>query len=582
VTTEGPRRHSCVQLFSALAAVSALTAASTLIALPTGSATSGPRRLAGATSATVTFDINTNEQQRAISPLIYGMNLDKTVDPAQFADVMAQARPGMVRMGGDRWTAYNWENNDSNAGSDYEYENDDYLSASTSPGAAVLPTIEAAEKAGIPTLLTIPIAGYVSADRDPPGPVQSSGPDYLETRFKVDEPTGPQPLTATPNETLPDVYQDQYVYWLTKAVPGAQLMFSLDNEPDLWSSTHSEIHRAPTTYTELLSKDLAYATAVKKVDPVATVTGPVSYGWEGYESLQDAPGSAGYGNFLDWWMRHVKAADARAGTTLINDLDLHWYPEATGGGQRITGTATSPAEVAAREQAPRSLWDPSYVEDSWITQDSLGGHGIDLIPRLDAQIAASNPGMKLDFTEWDYGAGQAISGAIATADVLGIFGRYGVHAAAFWALTSDEAFAYAAFAMYRNYNGHGAGFGGTEVKATTTDKVGTSVYASIEKAVPGHVVIVVINKSLSPTTATVRLQGVAATSASVYKLTSRISKPEPSPALLATNSGTFVYVMPAQSVSVIVPRSAERDAATTQLAFSSAPQTSIAQASPSV
>ena len=136
--------------------------------------------------------------------------------------------------------------------------------------------------------------------------------------------------------------------------------------------------------------------------------------------------------------------------------------------------------------------------------------------------------------------------------------------------------------MYRNYNGHGAGFGDTEVKATTTDKVGTSVYASIDIAVPGHVVIVVINKSLSPTTATVRVQGVAAASASVYKLTSRISKPEPSPALLARNSGTFIYVMPAQSVSVIVPRTGERDAALTQLVVSSAPQTSIAQASPSV
>jgi hypothetical protein len=316
-----------VQLFSALAAVSAVTAAGTLMGLSAGSATSGPGLLASATSATpatVTFDINTTERQRAISPLIYGINLDKTVDPTQFAEAMAQARPGMVRMGGDRWSAYNWENNDSNAGSDYEYQNDDYLSASTSPGAAVLPTVEAAEKAGIPVLLTIPIAGYVSADRDPPGPVQNSGADYLKTRFKVDEPTSPIPLTTTPDETLPDVYQDQYVYWLTKTVPDAQLMFSLDNEPDLWGSTHSEIHPAPTTYTELLSKDLAYAAAVKTVDPAAPVTGPVSYGWEGYETLQNAPGSAKYGNFLDWWMRHVKAADAVAGTTLINDLDLHW------------------------------------------------------------------------------------------------------------------------------------------------------------------------------------------------------------------------------------------------------------------
>jgi hypothetical protein len=61
-------------------------------------------------------------------------------------------------------------------------------------------------------------------------------------------------------------------------------------------------------------------------------------------------------------------------------------------------------------------------------------------------------------------------------------------------------------------------------------------------------------KSLSPTTATVRLQGVAAASASAYKLTSKISKPEPVPELLATNSGAFTYLMPAQPVSVIVPR----------------------------
>ncbi len=146
-----------------------MATAATLIGTAPGSATSQLGLLTSARSATVTFDVNAAERERAISPLIYGMNLDKTLGAAEFAGVMAQARPGMVRMGGNRWTAYNWENNDSNAGSDYEYQNDDYLSSSTSPGAAVLPTVEAAEKAGIPVLLTIPIAGYVSADRARPG-----------------------------------------------------------------------------------------------------------------------------------------------------------------------------------------------------------------------------------------------------------------------------------------------------------------------------------------------------------------------------------------------------------------------------
>jgi O-glycosyl hydrolase len=110
--------------------------------------------------------------------------------------------------------------------------------------------------------------------------------------------------------------------------------------------------------------------------------------------------------------------------------------------------------------------------------------------------------------------------------------------------------------MYRDYNGRGAGFGDTEVIATTTNKVVTSVYASIDKAGPRHVVIVVINKGLSPTTATVRLHGVDASTAKVYKLTSKTSKPEPAPTLLAKGTGTFTYLMPAQSVSVIVPQTA--------------------------
>jgi len=403
-------------------------------------------------------------------------------------------------------------------------------------------------------LITIPIAGYVSADRDPPGPVMNSGRDYLQTRFKIDRPLDPNALTLTPDLSSKYVYQDQFVHFLRKKAPGAQLMFSLDNEPELWDSTHKEIHPQPATYTEVLAKDVAYAKAVKEVDPTAPVTGPVSYGWDGYLSLQNAPDSAEYGNFLDWWMRQVSAADAKAGAKLINDLDLHWYPEATGDGHRIIDAGVSPGEAAAREQAPRSLWDASYVEKSWITQWTTDGKGIDLIPRLQAEIAANNPGMNLDFSEWDYGATDDISGGIATADVLGVFGRYGVHAADFWEMSGSNAYAYGAFAVFRNYDGHGAAFGDTEVQASTTDNLTTSVYASTDAASPSRVVIVAINKSRGPTMATIELKGAVATHASVYTLTNAAPRPRPGSGLTASVPNQFSYLMPAQSVSVIVPR----------------------------
>src|ERR1019366_5993457 len=216
------------------------------------------------------------------------------------------------------------------------------------------------------------------------------------------------------------------VSWLTKAAdPTATILFQLDNEPDLWSSTHAEVHPVAVTYAELAQRDIEYAKAIKAVVPGAKVVGPVNYGWAGYVNLQSATDSSADGDFITWWLGQMKAAETSAGKRVVDDLDLHWYPEATGGGARITDDGTGAAEVAAREQAPRSLWDMTYTETSWITQSSTNGP-ITLIPREMQKIAQTYPGTKLSFSEWNYGGGTDISGAIASADVLGIFGSYGV------------------------------------------------------------------------------------------------------------------------------------------------------------
>lgn len=509
---------------------------------------------AGVATASVTMIVDVATGHRGISSLIYGINDDKVLDP-HFAATLAETRAGLLRLGGNRWTAYNWVNNASNAGSDYEFENDNFLTPSTVPGAAVLPNVVAAQTSGAAAIVTVPINGYVSADESPPGPVMNSGPNYLQTRFKVEIPTDPHPLTTKPDPAAPNVYENQFAYWLMKSAPKARVIFELDNEPDLWAFTHKEVHPKPITYAELLQKDLEYAAAIKKVWPSALVSGPVSYGWEGYETLQNAPDAAKDGNFLDWYLKAVAKANAAAHTTLVNYLDLHWYPEATDpAGTRITGTDVTPAEVIAREQAPRSLWDPTYVEDSWITKYSTGGKPIELIPRVDGQIAANDRGAGLALTEWNYGGGQSISGAVASADVLGIFGRYGVNAAAWWPLNPDESYSLAAFAAFRNYDGHGSAFGDTEVSASTSDRVNTSIYGSIDANNPHRSVIVAINKNSVATATKLEITGGYPTArAAVYTLTGAGAKLMPQAELSAASPGVFGYTMPSQSVSVIVP-----------------------------
>jgi hypothetical protein len=500
----------------------------------------------------LTIEVHANEGARPISPYVYGVN-----DGSQ----AAAAHAPIVRNGGDRLTAFNWENNASNAGSDYEFENDDYMCSTIpcvptddTPGAYIKAIVDQASAAGAASLITVPIVDYVSADTSPGGDVRNSGTDYLQTRFEMNQAAKGATFVYPPDGTDGNVYQDEMVHWLLGAEPGSVIRWQLDNEPDLWSSTHAEVHPVPVTYAELAQRNIAYASAIKNVDPAAHVVGPVNYGWEGYVGLQGATDSTVDGDFLAWWLDQMKAAEATAGKRLLDGLDLHWYPEATGGGARIIDDGTSADEVAAREQAPRSLWDSTYTETSWIAQDETNGP-IDLIPLVQGKIAAHYPGTALSITEWNYGGGTDISGAIASADVLGIFGLYGVDMAMMWPLNGDEAFTYAAFQAFRSYDGQGAAFGDTSVTATTTDVPDSSAYASLQSADASKIVVVVINKATTDKRAGVVIDhSTVYSKASVYTLTAAGgSKLVPGAPLASVATNAFQYTMPAQSVSVLVP-----------------------------
>jgi hypothetical protein len=493
-----------------------------------------------------TIDAAPNAPRHQISPLIYGTNGDRSI---------ATNRQTVVRMGGNRWTAYNWENNASNAGSDWCFQNDGLLSSSNTPGEAVRQDIVDAKNAGAAAMVTIPIVDHVAADKNGGCDVRNSGPNYLQTRFNQNKPTKGSAFTLTPNATDDFVYADEYVNWLKSTQGDANILFSLDNEPDLWSSTHAEVHPSPVGYAELVTRNTNYAKAIKAVWPTAKVLGPVNYGFYGFERLQGAPDAANR-NFLDFYLQQMKAADTAAGTRLIDYLDLHWYPEASANGVRITGTDTSAAVVAARVQAPRSLWDPTYVETSWITDPGGYNYGaIRLIPRTMDRIAQHDPGTELAFTEWNYGGGNHISGAVASADVLGTFGKQDVGLATLWELNADESFTYAAFRAYRNYDGAGAAFGDQSIPATSSDVSKATVYASATTADPSKVTISAINKSTTPTKAGITVACSAVfKGARVYTITQAGGANVVRQAdLTPVNVNAFTYTMPPMSVSIIVP-----------------------------
>lgn len=436
---------------------------------------------------------------RPISPLVYGINAQKLEDSG------ATVR----RLGGNRASGYNWELNVSNAGHDYRHNSDQWSCTSLGirecdgPAAQMLGFATANRGDHVDTMLTIPLLDFVAADKGGPVKESEAAPS---PRWVKSVPQKPTPFAATPDPGDGVVYQDELVSHLVgklgNAKTGGVRFYSLDNEPALWPVTHPRIHPDRTTYAEIVARTEATAAAIAKVDPGAEILAGVMFGWGEFMSLSSAPDAAAenaklgpQATYIDVLLSQMKRMESVHGRRLVHFLDVHWYPEAKGT-KRITDRDTSAKTGAARLQAPRSLWDPTYVEKSWIAAE--WGKPIRLIPWLRERIAERYPGTKLAVTEYDYGAGDHISGGLAQADALGVFGREGVDLATYWgsgaAVGRLPGYIKAAFQLYRNYDGKGGAFGDIAVAAAPADQSKASAFAATHSKRDGALTVLVINK----------------------------------------------------------------------------------------
>ncbi|MCS7202647.1 MAG: glycoside hydrolase family 44 protein [Dictyoglomus sp.] len=455
----------------------------------------------------VNVNINTNKERITISPYIYGANQD-----------VENVRHTARRIGGNRLTGYNWETNMSNAGSDWYHYSDYYLpwvmgipqKDYNIPAIVLSKFHDDSLKMGAISLITLQMAGYVAKDAN--GTVKENetapSPRWAQVQFKKNSP-----FSLTPDTTDNFVYIDELINFLINKYGKANTNtgikgYLLDNEPDLWSSTHPRIHPNKTTCNELIQKSVELAKVIKEMDKDAEVMGYESYGFMGYYSLQDAPDwNQVKGNhkwFISYYLQKMKEESQNYGKRLLDVLSLHWYPEARGGNVRICfeGENNIDKDVSiARMQAPRTLWDPTYKssqkgvitagENSWINQ--WFPEFLPIIPTIKKDIETYYPGTKLAITEYDYGGRNHISGGIAQTDVLGIFGKYGIYLATRWG--DSGSYISSAYNIYLNYDGKGSKYGDICVKAETSDVENMPVYASIHKDNENKLHIIIINRN---------------------------------------------------------------------------------------
>ncbi|MBO4523083.1 MAG: glycoside hydrolase [Ruminococcus sp.] len=436
--------------------------------------------LAAGYDMNITVDLK--GERKEISPLIYGVN--------QYTSPLKDVKATAVRQGGNRMTAYNWETNASNAGSDWKHSSDTNLSESDDPADCVQVLSRDAAKYNVGyKLTTLQLAGYVSADKDGPVSEEEIAPSKRWNKVVL---TKDAPFSDTPDLTDGIVYMDEYVNYIIKKLGDSKSEtgiqgYSLDNEPVLWNDTHSRMHPEPVTIEELSTKSIEMAKAVKKLDPNAEIFGPALYGYTAFDHLDDDDSHDEWENvkkennyhwYLDCYLDQMKKASEENGTRLLDVLDIHYYSESARNG------------IDDRLQSVRTLYEDGFVENSWIGQWCM--ENVPILPTVKKSIDTYYPGTKLAISEYNFGGGDNASGTIAQAEALGCYADQGVYFASLW---GGEPFIMAGINLYTNYDGKGGCFGDTLVPATTEDVSKSSTYAAVNADDDSNVTVMVTNKN---------------------------------------------------------------------------------------
>jgi len=509
----------------------------------------------------VAISVDVAAGRRPIDPRIYGVNWASS---QELTDLNAP----LHRWGGNTTTRYNWQLNADNKGFDWYFQS--IASGTATPAGAMDSFVADSLAAGAQPMLTIPTIGWVATL----GPNRSKLSSYSIAKYGAQQDADWQWFPDAGNGILPDgtritwndpedasvpvdstfqqgLVQHMVAQW-GPAQSGGVRYYILDNEPSIWFETHRDVHPDGPGMEEIRDRILDYAAKIRAADPGARIVGPEEWGWSGYlfsgmdlqrfgegQPLVDRPAHGDW-DYLPWVLDQLRQHYDATGERPLDVVTVHYYPQSGefGGG---TGAALQ----ALRNRSTRSLWDPGYVDESWINDT------VRLIPRLREWVETHYiPGTPIGITEYSWGADDHINGATAQADILGIFGREGLDLATRWVSPSSGSPTFKVHQLYRNYDGNASSFGDVSVAAGGPDPDETSVFAA-ERSADGALTLMVVNKVAAITNASIDIASFApAGTAEVYQLTAANSIQRLPDQTLAGN--TLSASLPGQSVTLFV------------------------------
>ena len=545
-----------------------------------------------AAAAGPALSVDAGNPAHAINPSIYGMNAYQ-LDPAE---AKAVSLP-LDRWGGDSATSYNYLLDVDNAASDWYFEN--FPGATTGyPDTSEFNTQVAQDAAdGTKNMGTVPLVGWT--------PLRNTACSFSVAKYGAQKATDPYRADcgngvllngnnvandpADAYSPIDETFTAAWVKFLVgkfgNAASGGVAIYDLDNEPSWWDAVHRDVHPLPFTYDELTSKSLAYAKAIKDNDPTAEVSGPVMDYWMDYfyskKDIETGWGSGpcycANGNptdrlahgdvpLIEYYLQQFKQYQDANNVRLLDYLDLHTYFAASYQGSSVgLTTAGDTGAQQARLNSTRVFWDPTYTDPNYTDPGNRTStappYPPQLIPMMRKWVTDDYPGTKLAITEYNWGGQEAMNGALAQADILGIFGREGLDLGTLWGPPDPKTQVpgLMAFEIYRNYDGAHSLFGDMALPSTSVDQSQLSVYGALRTA-DGMVTVVVVNKTYGDLTATLSLPNLTPNGAAKVFLYSNANLaaiiPQPdltvTPPATGSTTSSIAATFPAQSITLLV------------------------------
>jgi hypothetical protein len=410
-----------------------------------------------------TITINTTENQKPISPYIYGRNNSFSDNPSNptLEAAWQKYNDAGVRMyrenGGNNSTKYNWK---LRLSSHPDWYNNVYTNNWDFKAQSILQNTQNTQ-----AFFAFQLLGKVAkTDND-----NFRDWDYNSSQWwegvNQNLAGGGQVNTSNTNKNkalvegnidlyLKDWSADSTVaimdYWFNDLGYDKNrfIYWNMDNEPDVWNGTHDDVVKTNMPAEEYLQKYFAVAKAARAKYPNIKLVGPVftnEWQWYNWNGDKVTGGDGKKYVWTEYFIKRVAEEQIASGVRLLDVLDFHFYagsqnkPDLTLQLHRIWfDTQWDYADANGVKRTGTGDWDNNISKEyimqrsrDWLTQYMGANHGvtfgvseigaIDENPNVVACWYAShlgtfaNEGVEL-FTPWDWYKGQW--------EVLHLFSNY--------------------------------------------------------------------------------------------------------------------------------------------------------------